>query len=109
MTRELLGELEHRVLLAMLHLGSAAYSVSVALHLEERIGYEVQLATIQVSLRRLEEKGLARSALRRASAEEGGRPRRHYELTEKGTAKLREVRSELMALWWGTSLSDGGR
>lgn len=107
MTRELLGELEHRVLLALLHLGKVAYSVSVALHLEQRIGYEVQLATIQVSLRRLEEKSLARSELRPASPEEGGRPRRYYVVTETGIAKLREARSELMALWWGTSLSDG--
>jgi DNA-binding PadR family transcriptional regulator len=109
MTRELLGELEHRVLLAMLHLGTEAYSVSVALHLEERTGHTVQLATIQVSLRRLEEKGLARSELRRASAEEGGRPRRYYEVAEAGLAKLREARSELMALWRGTSLSEGAR
>ncbi|HSR41414.1 MAG TPA: BlaI/MecI/CopY family transcriptional regulator, partial [Longimicrobiales bacterium] len=62
----LLGELEHRVLLSLVALGPEAYSVSVAGHLEDRTGMDVALATIHVSLRRLEEKGMVRSELRRA-------------------------------------------
>jgi PadR family transcriptional regulator PadR len=91
-TRELLGELEHRVLLAALHLGDAAYSVSVALHLEDRTGREVELATIQVALKRLEGKGLVRSVLRKAPAEQGGRQRRYYDVTAAGLERLREGR-----------------
>lgn len=107
MTRELLGELEHRVLLTVLRLGKEAYSVSVALQLEERTGHEVELATIQVALRRLEEKGLAESSLQTAPTEEGGRQRRYYQVTDAGVARLRETRSELMALWRGTSIAKG--
>lgn len=95
----LLGELEHRVLLALAALGPEAYSVSVARHLEERTGMDVALATIHVSLRRLEEKGLVRSELRTAPSEEGGRERRCYEILDTGLARVREARRELKALW----------
>lgn len=106
MTRELLGELEHRVLLTVLRLGDTAYSVTVALQLEERTGHDVELATIQVALRRLEDKGLAESSLRRAPADEGGRQRRYYRVTDAGLARLWEARSELIALWQGTPLAE---
>jgi DNA-binding PadR family transcriptional regulator len=106
-TRELLGELEHRVLLTMLRLGDAAYSVSVALQLEERTGHTVELATIQVAMRRLEEKGLTASELRHAPSDEGGRQRRYYRITESGIARLRETRAELIALWQDTPLAEG--
>lgn len=99
MAGTLLGELEHRMLLALLALGPDAYSVSIAEHLEERTGRDVALATIHVSLRRLEEKGLVRSALRRAPEEEGGRERRCYEILDEGLARLRKARRELGALW----------
>jgi DNA-binding PadR family transcriptional regulator len=107
MTRNLLGELEHRVLLSVLRLGDEAYSVSVALHLEERIGHDVSLATIQVALRRLEEKGLVESWLSSATVAEGGRQRRYCRVTETGLARLREARDELMSLWRGTSIARG--
>lgn len=107
MTRELLGELEHRVLLIVLRLRDAAYSVSVALQLEERTGHDVALATIQVALRRLEAKGLTESTLRSAPAEEGGRTRRYYRVTEAGVARLREAQHELMTLWRDTPLAEG--
>lgn len=109
MTRELLGELEHRVLLAVLSLGTEAYSVSVALHLEERTGHDVELATIQVSLRRLDDKGLTRSELRRAPEREGGRRRRYHTLTKAGLERLREARADLIALWRDTPLGEGAR
>ncbi|HZD04170.1 MAG TPA: helix-turn-helix transcriptional regulator [Longimicrobiales bacterium] len=95
----LLGELEHRILLALLALGPEAYSVSVAEHLDERTGMEVALATIHVSLRRLEDKGLVRSELRRGPVAEGGRQRRCYEVLEAGRVRLRAARRELDALW----------
>lgn len=103
MSGTFLGELEHRILLALAALGSDAYSVSVAEHLEARTGRDVALATIHVSLRRLEEKGLVRSELRRAPEEEGGRERRCYEVLDEGHARLREARQELRALWEAAS------
>lgn len=95
----LLGELEQRVLLALLALGPDAYSVSVAEHLEARTGREVALATIHVTLRRLEEKGLVRSEMRRGPADEGGRRRRCYDVLAPGLERLRDSARELRALW----------
>lgn len=108
MTRELLGELEHRVLLATARLGAEAYSVPVALYLEEKTGREVALATIQVVLRRLEEKELLASELRNAPPDEGGRERRYYAMTGEAWARLRDAREELLGLWQGLeSLTEG--
>lgn len=109
MGESLLGELEHRILLALVALGPEAYSVSVARHLELRTGHEVALATVHVSLRRLEEKGLVRSELRRAPEEEGGRERRCYRVLEPGLERLLETRRELRALWDAADGLEGAR
>lgn len=105
----LLGELEHRIMLALVALGPDAYSVSVARHLEARTGRDVALATVHVSLRRLEEKDLVRSELRRSSEEEGGRERRCYRVLEPGMERLREARRELRALWDAANGLEGAR
>ena len=58
MSRETLGEFEHKVMLAILRLGGEAYSVSIVEELEERTDREVAQAAVFIVLRRLEEKGL---------------------------------------------------
>jgi PadR family transcriptional regulator, regulatory protein PadR len=99
--KELLGEFEHQVLLALLRQGADGYSVPIVLELEERTGREVSAAAVHIALRRLEDKGLAHSELRRASAAEGGRERRYYTLTAEGRERLREARRVFLRLWEG--------
>jgi DNA-binding PadR family transcriptional regulator len=99
--KDLLGEFEHRVLLALLRQGGKGYSVPIVLELEERTGREISAAAVHIALRRLEEKGLARSKLRRAAADEGGRERRYYTLTAEGRQRLREARRIYLRLWEG--------
>lgn len=101
MGKDLLGELEHQVLLAVVRLGEGAYSASIVLELEDRTGREVAPAAVYIALRRLEEKGLAGSVLRNASPEEGGRERRYFSVTPEGRALLRESRRRLVSLWEG--------
>ncbi|MGD2124229.1 MAG: PadR family transcriptional regulator [Gemmatimonadota bacterium] len=101
MAKDLLGELEHHVLLALLHQGEEGYSVPIVLELEERTGREVAQAAIYIALRRLESKGLLTSALRVAPEEEGGRERRYFKLTAEGIARLREARDGFLNLWKG--------
>lgn len=101
MGKDLLGELEHQVLLAVLRLGEAAYSASIVLELEARTGREVAPAAVYIALRRLEEKGLAESVMRSAEAAEGGRMRRYFGVTAAGRALLRESRRRLVNLWDG--------
>ena len=101
MPREALGELEHRVMLAILRLGGEAYSVSVAEEIEERTGRRVAQSAVFIAMRRLEGKRLLSSRLEEGV---GGRPdrvRRHYRPTAAGMERLRDNRRGLVALWDG--------
>lgn len=99
MSKDVLGEFEHQVLLAVLRCEGDAYSVPLVLELEERTGREVAPAAVYIALRRLEEKALAESELR--SPEDGGRSRRYFGVTEKGVEQLRESKRRYVSLWEG--------
>jgi PadR family transcriptional regulator PadR len=101
MPREALGELEHRVMLAILRLGGEAYSVSVAEEIEERTGRRVAQSAVFIAMRRLEGKGLLSSRL---EEEVDGRPdrvRRHYRPTAAGMERVRDTRRDLVSMWDG--------
>ena len=104
MGKQLLGEFEHHVLLALLRQGEEGYSVPILAELEERTGREVAPAAVYIALRRLEDKGLLISHLRSAHPSDGGRERRYYSITTKGLARMVEARKALMALWDGMEL-----
>jgi DNA-binding PadR family transcriptional regulator len=59
-----------------------------------------------IALRRLEQRGLARSSKREARQGEGGRGRRVFRLTPAGEAKLRATRRTLERLWAGTAAAE---
>ena len=58
MGKQMVGEFEHHVLLALLRQGDEGYSVPIISELEERTGREVAPAAVYIALRRLEAKGL---------------------------------------------------
>ena len=99
MSKEALGEFEHRVLLAALRLDPDGYSVPIALELEERTGKTVVGAAVHIALRRLENRGLLESSLRPRTDAKGGRPRRFYRVTKKGILRLRDARECFERLW----------
>jgi len=99
MARDGLGEFEHRVLLAILRLGSESYSVPIVLEIEERTGKSVAPAAVYIALRRLEDKGLVSSTM--TLAEDSGRERRYFKVEDAGVERLRDSRRELEALWEG--------
>ena len=100
MGERVLGEFEHRVLLAILREGSESYSVEVVLELERRTEREVATAAVYVALTRLERKGLVSS---RIVEPEGtrGHSRRYFRLTPSGIEALRDSRRTLLRLWDG--------
>ena len=100
MGRDGLGDLEHQVMLALLRLGETAYTAPIVQELDARTGREVTVAAVYIVLRRLEEKGLVRSDLR-DPGDEGGRDRRHFQVTEQGLERLRRAREGYQALWDG--------
>ena len=101
MGKQLLGEFEHHVLLALLRQGDEGYSVPIVAELEKRTGREVAPAAVYIALRRLEDKGILTSELRFAPPEDGGRERRYYTITPEGMARMAEARDTLMKLWDG--------
>jgi DNA-binding PadR family transcriptional regulator len=99
MGRDLLGELEHQVLLAVLRLDEEAYTAPIVTELGERTGRPTTLAAVYIVLRRLEEKGLVRSELR--EAEGGSRERRYFRVTSEGVERVLDARASYERLWEG--------
>ena len=93
------GEFEHHVLLALLRLGGRAHGALVVAELETATGRSVSPAAVFIALRRLEQRGLARSTKREPRPGEGGRGRRVFQISAAGTAKVREARRALEQLW----------
>jgi len=100
MSRRVLGEFEHQILLAVLRRESESYSVEVVLELEERTGREVAAAAVLVALGRLREKGYLEDRLVEPGGE-GGHPRRYFSLTPRALAEMRESRQRYLRLWEG--------
>ena len=101
MPRESLGEFEHQVLLAILHLGGRAYTAPIVTEIETRTARVVSPAAVYIALRRLEERGLVKSTKAEAGPLEGGRGRRTFSVTPAAIARLRESRRAFEAFWSG--------
>lgn len=106
MGEAILGGFEHRVLLAVLRLGSEAYSLPIVLELEERTGRRVSPSKVYVTLRRLEDKELVSSRFVPPPPGEGGRDRRMFSLEPEGLELLRESKRVFMDLWDGVPVLD---
>lgn len=96
-----LGDLEQMVLLAVLHLGDAAYAVPIRDQLVSRAGRHIARGALYTTLDRLESKGYLRSRLGDPTPERGGRSRRYYAVTPRGLAALRTSRDALRGLYRG--------
>ncbi len=106
MSQEVLGGFEHRVLLAIVRLGSEAYTVPIVLELEVHAGRTVAPASVYVTLRRLEKKGFLTSRMSPPPAHQGGRERRVFTLEEPALEILRESKRVLGSLWEGLAQLD---
>lgn len=91
--------MEHRVLLAVLRLGSDAYGIPILEEVCGRSRRRVSRATVYVALKRLEEKGLLTSRLGDSTPERGGRAKRFFKLKPAGLRALRESRAMYLDLW----------
>jgi DNA-binding PadR family transcriptional regulator len=87
--RQLLGEVEQLVLLAILRVGEGAYAVPIRQELEQHGGVSLSRGTIYVTLDRLERKGLVSSAFDDPTPEPGGKARRMFRIERAGLAALK--------------------
>jgi len=99
MPKETLGELEQLLMLAVARLGSDAYGAAIQKLIEETAGREATIATIYVTLVRLENKGLVQSRRESPTPTRGGKGKRCFTLTPKGVTALKDARSVLDRMW----------
>jgi PadR family transcriptional regulator PadR len=102
-----LGSFEEMVLLAVVHNGADAYSVTIRRHLASRTGSDVAMGSVYATLDRLEGKGLVSSAVEEGSTSVG-RPRRYYRVSPDGLRALAETRSIRDAMWQGVRIAPAG-
>ena len=88
-TKTPLGEFEVVVLMAVLHLGEDGYGSTVLREIARRTGRSTARGAVYITLERLEDKGLLTSKMARGTSERGGRPKRLFRVTTRGTAALR--------------------
>ena len=99
MAKEYLGEFEELILTMVGALQEDAYGAAIAEEIESRLKREVNLSAVHVTLYRLEDKGLIKSALGGATKERGGRRKRIFTITSAGMAMLRSMKEARIDLW----------
>ena len=99
MAKEYLGEFEELILTMVGALQEDAYGAAIAEEIESRLKREVNLSAVHVTLYRLEDKGLIKSALGGATKERGGRRKRIFTITSAGMAMLRSMKETRIDLW----------
>jgi len=108
MSRELLGNFELMVLLALIRLGEDAYGVPISQAIEESTGRDVLVGSVYAALERLEEKGFVSSRVGEPTPERGGRAKRYFRITARGLRQVRETRRALIKLWQRIPELEGG-
>ena len=100
------GEFEQVVLLAVVHLGDAAYGASIRREIEARGGRAVTIGAAYATLDRLVDKGYLTTREAEA-ADRGGQPRRFFRITPSGIAALEDARALQARMWRGVDLPKG--
>ncbi|HET9363077.1 MAG TPA: helix-turn-helix transcriptional regulator [Vicinamibacterales bacterium] len=104
---DLLGSLEHIVLLAVVRLGPDAYGVTVRREIERRTGRDVSIGAVYATLERLETKGYISSLIGEPTAERGGRAKRHFRVETDGVRALRVSQDAIKKMAVGLSRAWG--
>lgn len=99
MSRDFLGEFEELVLTMVGILQDEAYGNAIVSEIRERIGRDVSLSAVHVTLYRLEDKGFVRSRMGGSTNARGGRRKRIFSVTNAGLAMLRAMKEARMDLW----------
>jgi len=99
MSREYLGEFEELILTMVGILGEESYGNAIVTEIKERVGRDVNLSAVHVTLYRLEDKGLVKSSMGGATNARGGRRKRIFTITNAGLAMLRAAKEAKMDLW----------
>ena len=80
-------------------LAEDAYGNAIVTEIKERVGRDVNLSAVHVTLYRLEDKGFVKSSMGGATSERGGRRKRIFSITNAGLAVLRAMKESRTELW----------
>lgn len=86
---DLLGSLEHIVLLALMRLEGTGHGTLIRREIEARTGRDVSIGAVYATLERLEAKGYVSSKIGEPTPERGGRAKRLFNLEAPGKRALR--------------------
>ena len=86
---ELLGSLEHIILLALVRLQENAYGMTVRREIEARTGRNISIGAVYATLERLEAKGYISSFTGEPTPERGGRAKRLFRVEADGERAMR--------------------
>jgi DNA-binding PadR family transcriptional regulator len=99
MNKTYLGEFEELILTIVGILQEDAYGNAIVNEIKERVGREVNLSAVHVTLYRLEDKGFVKSLMGGATNARGGRRKRIFTITNAGLAVLRTMKEYRTGLW----------
>jgi PadR family transcriptional regulator PadR len=94
-----LGEFEEIVLLTVGVLSGNAYSITIKDEIEARLNREVTIGSLQITLRRLEDKGFLKSRLGESNEIRRGRPKLYFEITAYGKKAIEYAKQTRDDLW----------
>ena len=94
-----IGEFEEVVMYTVGILHGNAYGVTIKDEIEKRIKRKVSIGALQVTLRRLEKKGLLSSEQGATEDSRRGRPKLFFSLTVTGKKVLVSIRENRNQLW----------
>ena len=89
------------MLLALVHLRSNAYGMTVRREIEQRTGRDISIGAIYTTLQRLETKGYVSSTIGEPTAERGGRAKRMFRLEADGQRALRAAQTAIAQMTAG--------
>lgn len=99
MGKDYLGEFEELILTMVAALQEDAYGAAIAEEIETRLGRDVNLSAVHVTLYRLEDKGYIKSKMGGGTKERGGRRKRIFSITSAGLALLKTMKESRLELW----------
>ena len=98
---ELLGSLEHIILLALVRLDGNAYGMIVRREIEERTGRNLSIGAVYATLERLETKGYVSSFTGEPTPERGGRAKRLFRVEAAGKQALQTSNQTIRSMTAG--------
>jgi PadR family transcriptional regulator len=95
---ELLGSLEHIILLALLRRDGTAHGMVIRREIEERTGRDISIGAVYATLERLEAKGYVSSFTGEPTHERGGRAKRIFRVEAAGKRALQVSEQTIRSL-----------